>query len=80
MAAPANYNLSLTYRNGKLDQDADGLSRLPDVQDAQQIDPDILKAILDLSQVDRGELLLADNLLVCIYMFIMYACLFLYTT
>ena len=40
------------------------LSRIPDVQDTQQIDPDILKAILDVSQVDRDELLLADSQLV----------------
>ena len=30
----------------------------------QQIDPDIVKAILDVSRVDRDELLLADSQLV----------------
>ena len=65
VAALSNYNFSLTYRSGKLNQDADGLSRLSEGQDQQVIYPEVLKAILNVSQTGRDELPLADSLLVC---------------
>ena len=65
VAALSNYNFSLTYRSGKLNQDADGLSRLSEGQDQQVMYPEVLKAILNVSQTGRDELPLADSLLVC---------------
>ena len=65
VAALSNYHFSLTYRSGKLNQDADGLSRLNEGQDQQVMYPDVLKAILNVSQVGRDEMPLADSLLVC---------------
>ena len=53
VAALSNYHFSLTYRSGKLNQDADGLSRLNEGQDQQVMYPDVLKAILNVSQVGR---------------------------
>ena len=61
-AVSSNYNLNLTYTSGKLNQDVDGLSRLHEVQDQQVIYPNILREILDVSQVDHDELPLADRL------------------
>ena len=49
VAALSNYNFSLTYRSGKLNQDADGLSRLIEGQDQQVMYPEVLKAILNVS-------------------------------
>ena len=65
VAALSNYNFSLTYRSGKLNQDADGLSRLNEGQGQQVMYPDVLKAILNAAQIGRDELPLADSLLVC---------------
>ena len=65
VAALSNYNFSLTYRSGKLNQYADGLSRPNKGQDQQVMYPDVLKAILNVSQVGRDEMPLADSLLVC---------------
>ena len=65
VAALSNYDFILTYRSGKLNQDADGLSRLNEGQDQRVMYPDVLKAILNVSQVDRDEMPLADSLLVC---------------
>ena len=65
VAAFSNYNFSLTYRSGKLNQDADGLSRLNEGQNQQVMYPDVLKVILNVSQVGRDEMPLADSLLVC---------------
>ena len=55
----------MTYRSGKLNQDADGLSRLSEGQGQQVMYSEVLKAILNVSQVGRDEVPLADSLLVC---------------
>ncbi|MCG8049379.1 MAG: RNase H-like domain-containing protein, partial [Candidatus Thiodiazotropha endolucinida] len=64
VAALSSYNFSLTYRSGKLNKDADALSRLGETQDQQQIMyPDILKAVFGTSQLDPEERPLAEGLL-----------------
>ena len=48
VAALANYNFSISYRSGKLNVDADGLSRLPEGSLPERVVyPDILKAVLN---------------------------------
>ena len=65
VAALSNYNFSLTYRSGKLNKDADGLSRLAENNETQHIIyPDVLKASLNASQVDCTELPLAESALI----------------
>ena len=65
VAALSNYNFSLTYRSGKLNKDADGLSRLAESSEPEHVlYPDVLKAVLNTCQVDRAELPLAESTLI----------------
>ena len=65
VAALSNYNFTLTYRSGKLNKDADALSRLPEATEAQPIIyPDVLKAIMHTSQVATEERPLAEAVLI----------------
>ena len=63
VAALANYNFTLTYRSGKLNKDADSLSRLAECRE-HIVYPDVLKAIINTCQVAREELPLAESLTV----------------
>ena len=64
VAALSNYNLTLQYRSGKLNKDADALSRLPETPEVQPIIyPDVLKAIMHTSQVTTEERPLAEAVL-----------------
>ena len=55
----------MTYRSGKLNKDADALSRLPETTEAQPIIyPDVLKAIMHTSQVSTEERPLAEAVMV----------------
>ena len=48
VAALANYNFSISYRSGKLNMDADGLSRLSEGSLPERVVyPDVLKAVLN---------------------------------
>ena len=63
VAALSSYNFTLTYRSGKLNQDADALSRLPEPTDLQtMIYPDVLKTIFNTSQVLIEERPLGETL------------------
>ena len=65
VAALANYNFSLHYRSGKLNKDADSLSRLCEGNDREEVAyPDVLRAIMHSCQVPREELALAESVLV----------------
>ena len=65
VAALSNYNFTLTYRSGKLNKDADALSRLPETTEAQLIIyPDVLQAIMHTSQVSTEERLLAEAVMI----------------
>ena len=65
VAALANYNFSLHYRSGKLNKDADSLSRLCEGNDREEVVyPDVLNAIMHSCQVPREELALAESVLV----------------
>ena len=65
VAGLSNYNFTLTYRSGKLNKDADALSRLPETTEAQPIIyPDVLKAIMHTSQVATEEGPLAEAVFV----------------
>ena len=46
-----NYNFSITYRSGKHNDDADGLSRLHDSNDTVTLIPDVLKAVYQSSMM-----------------------------
>ena len=65
VAALSSYNFTITYRSGKLNQDADALSRLPEPTEPQtMVYPDVLKAILNSCQVLTEERPLAESLIV----------------
>ena len=65
VAALSNYNVSLTYRSGKLNTAADGLSRLAENNDTQHIVyPDVPKDVLNACQVDCTEPPLAESTLI----------------
>ena len=61
VAALANYNFSISYRSGKLNIDADGLSRLSEGSLSEHVVyPDVLKAVLNhCHEVDSHEPLAA---------------------
>ena len=61
----SSYNFTITYRSGKLNQDADALSRLPGPTDLQNmVYPDVLKTIFNTSQVLIEERPLGETLVV----------------
>ena len=51
LAELTNYNFSITYRSGKHNADADGLSRLHDSNDTVTLFPDVLKAVYQSSMM-----------------------------
>ena len=60
LAELSNYNCSISYRSGKHNADADGLSRRMDAGNTTTIFPDVLKAIsnsMTLTQVPLSELI-----------------------
>lgn len=64
VATLANYNFSLHYRNGKLNKDADSLSRLCEGNNTEElVYPDVIRTILRSCQVPREELALAESIL-----------------
>ena len=65
VAALSSYNFTITYRSGKLNQDADALSRLPEPTDSHtMVYPDVLKTIFNTCQVLTEERPLAESLVV----------------
>ena len=65
VAALSSFNFTITYRSGKLNQDADALSRLPESTDSHtMVYPDVLKTILNTCQVLTEERPLAETLVV----------------
>ncbi|MCG8034498.1 MAG: DDE-type integrase/transposase/recombinase, partial [Candidatus Thiodiazotropha taylori] len=56
VAAFANYNFSLSYRSGKLNLDADGLSRQSENSEQERvIYPEVLKTVLNTCQVVEDD-------------------------
>ena len=65
VAALANYNFAITYRSGRLNQDADGLSRQFEGSEPEQvIYPDVLKAVINTCLVPENEPMLVENIAV----------------
>ena len=62
LAELSNYNFSLTYRSGKKNADADGLSRLHETAATTSVFPDALKAICNTVVVQRDTELMVDSL------------------
>ena len=52
LAALSNYNCTISYRSGKQNLDADGLSRIREEEQTSTIFPDILKTICHSVTVD----------------------------
>ena len=55
LAALSNYNCTISYRSGKQNLDADGLSRIREEEQTSTIFPDILKTICHSVTVDIAE-------------------------
>ena len=56
IAALANYNFAITYRSGRLNQDADGLSLQFEGSDPKQIIyPDVLKTVINTCLVPENK-------------------------
>ena len=55
LAELSNYNCSISYRSGKQNADADGLSRLHDTETVSTIFPDVLKATVQSLQISQAE-------------------------
>lgn len=65
VAGLSNYNFKITYRSGKLNKDADALSRLPESTESHSmLYPDVLKAILNTCQESNEESPLAESVLI----------------
>ena len=65
VAALANYNFAITYRSGKLNKDADGLSRHFEGNEPERIIyPDVLKAVISTCLVPEKEPMLVENIAV----------------
>ena len=65
VAALANYNFAITYRSGKLNKDADGLSRQFEGNEPERIIyPDVLKAVISTCLVPEKEPMLVENIAV----------------
>ena len=62
LAELANYNCTLTYRSGKQNLDADGLSRIPTPKTTSSIFPDVLKVICHSLTVETGQHCYAETL------------------
>ena len=62
LAELSNYNFSLTYRSGKRNAYADGLSRLTKTAAATSVFPDVLKAICNTVVVQRDTEPMVDSL------------------
>ena len=62
LAELSNYNFSLTYRSGKKNADADGLSRLHETAATTSVFPDVLKAICNTVVVQRDTEPMVDSL------------------
>ena len=62
LAELSNYNFSLTYRSGKKNADADGLSRLNETAAATSVFPDFLKAICNTVVIQRDTEPMVDSL------------------
>ena len=64
IAALANYNFSLCYKSGKMNIEADTLSRIPNQE--VHIDKDAVKAIANAMQIGEfSELNENPNLIIC---------------
>ena len=55
MAELSNYNCSISYRSGKQNADADGLSRLHDIETVSTIFPKVLKATVQSLEISQAE-------------------------
>ena len=65
VAALANYNSTITYRSGRLNKDADGLSRQFEGSEPEQIIyPDVLKAVINTCVASENEPQLAESITV----------------
>ena len=62
LAALSIYDFKLTYRSGKSNGDADGLSRRP--QETTEIFPEVVKAISQAYVVTRDSCPYAENLVI----------------
>ncbi|MCG8049377.1 MAG: RNase H-like domain-containing protein [Candidatus Thiodiazotropha endolucinida] len=63
VAALANYNFVITYRSGRLNLDADGLSRVNEgTETLHTVYPDVLKVIINSCLVPEKEPSLSDNI------------------
>ena len=63
LASLANYNFKLVYKPGKMNGDADGLSRRPQEQ-REEMFPEVVKAICSAALVSAEELPLAESLVI----------------
>ena len=65
VAALANYNFTITYRSGRLNKDADGLSRqFKGSKTEQIIYPDVLNAVINTCVASEIEPQLAESITV----------------
>ena len=53
LAELSNYNCTISYRSGKQNLDADGLSRIPETETSVTIFPDVLKAVCSSISVEH---------------------------
>ena len=66
IAALANYNFSLYYKSGKMNIEADTLSRIPSREREVSIDKDAVRAIANAMQIGEvSELNENPNLIIC---------------
>ena len=66
IAALANYNFNLHYKSGKMNIEADALSRIPNREEEVHIDKDAIRAIANAMQVGEfSELNESPNLIIC---------------
>ena len=66
IAVLANYNFSLHYKSGKMNIEADDLSRIPNRKEGVHIDKDAIRAIANAMQIGEfSELNENPNLIIC---------------
>ena len=66
IAALANYNFSLHYKSGKMNIEADALSRIPSGEREVSIDQDAVRAMANAMQIGEfSELNENPNLIIC---------------
>ena len=66
IATLANYNFSLHYKSGKMNIEADALSRIPNREEETYIDKDAVRAVANAMQVGEfSELNENPNLIIC---------------